>query len=119
VTEYQPRHSDSALRVATPTDLLEADARNRALRVLLTNLAIDVGVAVALTLSVALADAQEWSDLQWKLLSMSLAKSVSAAIGSYLLRRVVDPSRIPTPLPPSPPGPPAEPNPGGESPVQP
>lgn len=87
---------------------LRSDASNRAKRSLLVGLVIDLAVAVVLGLSVALQDANGWGDLEWKVVGFSIAKTVVQTIGSYLLRRVVDPSVFPTPLPPEDPGPPAD-----------
>jgi len=83
---------------------LAADARNRALRTFLVGLVIDLTVAVALVLVTALADIGSWGEVQWSLLSFTVAKTLVSTGCSYLLRRFVDPSGIPTPLPPADPG---------------
>jgi hypothetical protein len=89
LTEPQPR-------------LLTADARNRALRVFLVGLAIDVGVALTLVIYNAANQANRWSDFDWQLLAFTLAKTLVTTAGSFILRRFLDPSGFPTPLPPTP-----------------
>lgn len=84
---------------------LEADARNRAVRAFLQGLALDVLAAVALVLAPLLAGD---GDIEWRLLGLSLCRTAAAAAASYVMRRFVDPSRIPTPLPADDPGEPAE-----------
>jgi len=88
--------------------LLTADAKNRSLRTFLVGLSIDVGVGVTLVFINAFATANDWSDIDWLILSFSLGKSIVQAAGSFILRRFVDASKIPTPLPPDPPGKPAD-----------
>ena len=90
---------------------LTADARNRALRTLLVNLTTDVAVALALVLVAAFSRANGFGDLEWALLGFTLAKTAVVTAGSFVLRRFVDASGIPTPLPPTDPGPPADPGP--------
>lgn len=87
---------------------LTADAKNRGLRVALTGLAIDVAVAIALVMSAFVLDLSSWSGVEWTVLSFTLAKSVVQAVAAFILRRFIDPSRIPTPLPPDPVPEPAE-----------
>lgn len=79
---------------------LERDARNRALRTFLQGLALDIGVAVALLVY----DAVQADQPDYRLLLASLIKTVLQVAASYVMRRLVDPSRIRTPLPPDPPG---------------
>lgn len=86
---------------------LTADAKNRAWRSLLIGLTIDMGLALVLGLVAAFDQATGWGDLQWGLIGFAVAKSAVQALGSFFLRRVVDPSSIPSPLPPADPGPPA------------
>lgn len=92
----------------TNTTLLAADARNRGIRSFLTGLAIDIAVGVTLVLVAAVSTATGWGDLQWAILGFSLAKSVVQAGGAFVLRRFLDPSRLPTPLPPDEPGEPSD-----------
>lgn len=92
----------------TNTTLLAADARNRGIRSFLTGLAIDVGVGVTLVLVTYVAAATSWGTIQWVVLSFSIAKSVVQAGGAFVLRRFLDPSRLPTPLPPDEPGEPSD-----------
>lgn len=81
---------------------LHEDASNRALRTFLTGLVIDVSVGLALALTSMFATANGWTDFQWAILTFSLAKTVVQSAGSYFLRRFLDPSGFPTPLPPTP-----------------
>jgi hypothetical protein len=90
-------------------NLLQADAQNRAWRTFLVSLIIDVGVAITLLLVTTFQDANSWGEIEWTILGFSLAKTVVASAGSFILRRYVDASRIPTPLPPSPVPQPADP----------
>ncbi len=88
----------------TTTDLA-TDAKNRSLRTFLTGMTIDVGVAVALLTVSVLSSASGWGDLEWLVLSFSFAKSIIQAVASYILRRYLDTSKFPTPVPPTPPNP--------------
>lgn len=87
---------------------LRADARNRALRTFLQGLGIDLLVAVALVVHQVATDP---SPVVWTLLGASLARTAAQTAASYIMRRFLDPSRVPTPLPPDPPGHPADPSP--------
>ena len=78
---------------------LNQDARNRALRSFLQGLAIDVAVAVCLVLTTVLIDANGWDEIEWSLLGFSLAKTVAQTIAAFVMRRFLDKSRVPTPLP--------------------
>lgn len=68
--------------------VIKADAKNRAWRTLIQNLAFDVGAAVALVLYMAFDSAQGWSDIQWGILGFTLVKTVVVSALSYLMRRV-------------------------------
>lgn len=81
---------------------LTQDAQNRSLRSLLQGLTIDVCVAIVLAVGSAFATANGWSDFQWALLGFSVVKSVVQACVAFVMRRFIDPSSIPTPLPPKP-----------------
>lgn len=83
---------------------LTNDARNRALRTFLTGLGVDVLVGIVLVLLVTFKSANGWGDIEWTILSFSVAKSFIQSAGAYILRRFLDPSGIPTPLPPANPG---------------
>jgi hypothetical protein len=83
---------------------LAADARNRALRTFLQGIAADVLAAVALLVLPIFTNANGWQDIDWKILGFLLAKTVVVTGLSYLMRTVLDRSRIPTPLPPGDPG---------------
>ena len=93
---------------ATP---LVIDAQNRAVRTFLVGLATDLLVALALVLYNVFVDADSFSSVDWSVLGFSLAKTAITTAGSYVLRRFVDASRIPTPLPPEPVPAPADPEP--------
>lgn len=88
--------------------LLKADASNRSVRTFLTGLAIDIAVGLALVLAVTFADANAWGDLEWAIIGFSFAKSIAQAVAAYVLRQFLDPSKLPTPLPPGDPGRPAD-----------
>lgn len=81
---------------------LAADARNRALRSFLQGLAIDLAVAVAALALTLTSSTDAWQG--WAAVGISLVRTVVQAAASYVMRRFVDPSRVPTPLPPDPPG---------------
>lgn len=76
---------------------LGQDARNRALRVFLQGLALDVLLAVALVVY----DATQSAEVDYRLLGAALLRTVLQSAASYVMRRVLDPSRLPTPLPPA------------------
>lgn len=81
---------------------LKADASNRSLRTFLQGLGIDIAVGIALVLAATVAGWSSWGDVQWAILSFSLAKSVVQAVAAYVMRMWLDKSGIPTPLPPDP-----------------
>lgn len=85
---------------------LEADARNRGWRTLLQGVALDVLVGVALAVSTYFATANDWGDLEWAVLGFSVGKSAVQAGTAYVMRKWLDPSSFPTPLPPAPTPPP-------------
>ena len=87
-------------RTASSRRLLE-DASNRALRTFLQGLALDVLVAGALVVHEATGGD---GPLDWRLLAASLLRTVAQSAAAYVMRRYLDPSRVPTPLPPSRPG---------------
>jgi len=63
------------------------DARNRSVRTLLQGLAFDVGLAALLyLLPIFGTTATDWSTLDWKLVALSLVKTVVAAGLSYAMR---------------------------------
>lgn len=80
------------------TAVLARDARNRALRSFLQGLAIDVAVAVCALILTLTSGAQAWQG--WTAVGLSLARTVLQAGASYVMRRYIDASRVPTPLPP-------------------
>jgi hypothetical protein len=83
---------------------LERDARNRAVRTFLQGLALDVGVAVALVVYDVTNDDQP----DYRLMLATIGKTVLMTAAAFVMRLKLDPSRIPTPLPPDPPGEPDE-----------
>lgn len=89
-------------------NLLQVDSKNRALRTFIVGIASDVAVAVVLVLVTVFGGVNGWGDVQWAALGFTLAKTVIMTAGSYILRRFVDRSSIPTPLPPAPVPPPAD-----------
>jgi hypothetical protein len=88
--------------------LLSRDASNRALRTFLQGLGLDMLVAVLLVFKTVFNDADSWSELEWLAIGFTLAKTLAQTIYSYVMRRYLDPSGVPTPLPPSPVPPPNE-----------
>jgi hypothetical protein len=93
------------------TAALNVDARNRALRSFVQGLTIDVVVAIAAALLVWLPGADLSSKDAWIVIGITLAKTILQTAASYVMRRFVDASAIPTPLPPTPQPEPADPNP--------
>lgn len=84
------------------TTRLANDARNRALRTFLQGLAIDLAVAIA---AFALANVDSITDKQGLILAATtLGKTVVTTIAAYVMRRYLDGSSLPTPLPPADPG---------------
>lgn len=81
--------------------VLARDARNRALRSFLQGLGIDLLVAVAVVVQ---GVASSSDPIHWRIVAASLARSVAQAAAAFVMRRFLDRSRIPTPLPPDPPG---------------
>ncbi len=79
---------------------LVADGKNRALRTFLVNAAIDVLAALVLYLAPIVQGANAWSDFDWNVIGFMVAKTALATVFSYLLRTVIDPSRLPSPTPP-------------------
>jgi hypothetical protein len=115
--EHNPFWLDPDINLPSRRDVMSAtplsiDAGNRALRSFIVGLAIDVGVAITLVLVNVFGAAGGWDELDWKIIGFSVAKTVVASAGSYILRRFVDASGIPTPLPPAPVPPPADPGAG-------
>ena len=93
-------------------NLLIIDAKNRALRTFLQSLAVDVLVAVCLVLYNVFSNSTNWDSLDWKIIGFSLAKTVVVSITSFIMRRFLDQSSMPTPLPPAPQPSPSDPTPG-------
>ena len=81
---------------------LTEDATNRAVRTAYQQLGIDVLVAVAMFVATTFAVKDGWDEFNWKVLGFSLAKTVIATVAAFVMRRYMDASGIPTPLPPTP-----------------
>ena len=86
------------------THLLTIDASNRALRTFLQGLGYAVLAAVVMVLYPVVTGAHSWGDFNWPLIGFALTQAVGTAVLSYFMRKVLDPSRVPTPLPPVDPG---------------
>lgn len=85
----------------TPTmPNLTDDSRNRAVRSFVQGLAIDVAVGLALVLATFFVDKNSWGEIEWAILSFSLAKSAVQAVAAFVMRQWLDGSRVPTPEPP-------------------
>ena len=78
---------------------LTEDANNRALRSFVQGLGIDVMVAVAI---LAYAVTSNPDPIVWAALGASLARTVVQSAAAFIMRRYLDKSGIPTPLPPAP-----------------
>jgi hypothetical protein len=81
---------------------LTEDANNRGVRAIWQGLSVDVLIAVALLVTNILTDANGWSDLDWKIIGFTLMKTVLMAVAAFVMRRYLDGSKVPTPLPPTP-----------------
>lgn len=84
---------------------LTADAANRAIRTVIQAVLVEVGYLVIPEINRMLQDEAtiwDWNAVQ------SLIRVAAFGALSYIMRRYLDPSPIPTPLPPSDPGVPAE-----------
>lgn len=88
--------------------LRTTDAQNRALRTFLQGLGADVIAALVLLLLPVFTSANGWGDFEWQVLGFLVCKTVAVTALSYVMRQYLDPSRIPTPLPPADPGEPDE-----------
>lgn len=71
----------------SPIEQVKADALQRALRTFVAGLGIDLAVAAAMVIGVAVAGWGSWGDVQWGVLSFSLAKSITQAVVAYVMRR--------------------------------
>lgn len=86
---------------------LTVDARNRALRTFLQGLAWDLLTAVAVVVYTVAATGGD--AIAWGVLGAAIVKTLLTTVASYVMRAKLDPSGIPTPLPPASAGPPADP----------
>ena len=80
--------------------MLATDARNRALRTLVQNVGVDVLVAVVTLLWPLVQGADSFADFDWRFIAFSLVKTVLLTVFAYVMRRFLDSSSLPTPLPP-------------------
>lgn len=72
--------------------IVESDARNRAVRTFLQGLGLDVAVAVVVVLaSFILVDVQ-WTATYWLALGLALSKTVVQSIVAYFVRKLVPPA---------------------------
>jgi hypothetical protein len=83
----------------TPGPRLTADAINRAIRTVFIALFADIFLKVWPLIDDALSGTDP---VDWKKLWEVAARLAIQALGAFILRRVLDPSGIPTPLPPDP-----------------
>jgi hypothetical protein len=81
---------------------LGADARNRAARTFLQGLAYTTGLALALVIYNAFQTANGWGGFDWDTLGFAATQAVVTAAFAYIMRAKLDPSGVPTPLPPAP-----------------
>jgi hypothetical protein len=94
--------------MASNTQLLTADAKNRALRTFVQSLTLDVVIAIIAVLIPLLQNANSFGDFEWSIIAFSLIKTAALTAFSFIMRRFLDPSPIPTPTPPEHPGEPAD-----------
>lgn len=87
---------------------LRVDAANRAFRTLYQQLVVDVVLAVVLVLAPIVNKADGFGDFEWKAMAFLVVKTILSTLFAYLMRRFLDPSGVPTPLPPVDPGEPAD-----------
>lgn len=90
--------------------LLQADASNRGWRSLAQGLAIDIAVGVALVLASLIGPWGQWGDVQWAIMSFSVAKSVMQAVCAFVLRRFLEGMNGKVPMVPLPTNPPGQPD---------
>jgi len=90
------------------TRALSRDALNRAARTLWQNVGVDVAVAVVTLLLPLVTGAESWSELDWQWIGFSVTKTVVLVVFAFVMRRFIDQSKVPTPLPPEPVTPPTE-----------
>lgn len=92
-----------------PTNpLLGADAKNRATRTFVQGLVIDVTVALCSLILISVDEISTRAGLV--VFGIAAAKTVVTSAASYVMRRFVDGSAVPTPLPPAIAGLPAVPS---------
>lgn len=78
---------------------LVLDAKNRAARTFVQGVAIDVLVAVAVA---SYAIVSNPKPIVWSVVGASLARTAVQSAASYVMRRFLDNSKVPTPTPPEP-----------------
>lgn len=90
---------------------LTKDAVNRAARTLWQNVGVDIAVAIVTLLLPLVTNAETWNDLDWQWIGFSVTKTVILVLFAFVMRRFLDTSKVPTPLPPEPVPAPNEDNP--------
>lgn len=85
---------------------LTADALNRGVRSIIQAFIVEVGAVVLPELIRLLSDEKTQWDVN---VVHSLARIAALAAAAFIMRRFIDPSPIPTPLPPADPGHPVDP----------
>jgi hypothetical protein len=81
------------MTTTTPAQATQAAAAERGRRTLWQGLALDVAVAIAVTLLAWLPAADVTAAAAWLILAASLVKSVLTALASYVMRLKVAPSQ--------------------------
>ena len=84
---------DYAPTTADPQQAKHAAATERGRRTLWQGLALDLAIAVAVTLLAWLPDADVASSTAWLILGTALVKSVLTALASYVMRLKVQPAK--------------------------
>ena len=85
---YIPRHEATPRRALYQKEVgRSADARNRAIRTFLWGLSTDILVAVVIyLLPIFGTTATDWSTLDWKVIALTVAKTIVMTIISYVAR---------------------------------
>lgn len=93
---YRKRKEAAMVETIPVPPSKESDARNRAARTFWTGLAVDVAVAVVLTVAPSILGSDfTWSTKYWQTLGLLAAKTVITTVVSYFLRKLVPPQFSP------------------------
>lgn len=92
----------SATAAPTNAQLLNTDAKNRAWRSFVQGFAMDLVAALFIWVGPMVSDIESWSDWDTSLIGLLFLKTLILTGFSYVMRRYIDGSSIPTPLPPEP-----------------